>query len=96
MENWGAGILWYDRETFERMKALADDPDKMPLSYDQWLVVVESSLKHCQQLGIVIRKIKVDPEHFALWCDTKEIKRDANARKAYSSIEGLSLYQGEN
>jgi hypothetical protein len=93
---WGAGILWYTRESYDKMRSLVDDPDMMAATYDEWRLKVERSLELLKKTGVVFHKIKVDPEHFVLWCDTQNIKRDAYARKVYSSIEGLTIYQGEN
>lgn len=84
-ETRAVGIPWYFRQDYGKILRVMKDANTLPASYDAWLnraEKVESDLK--RQGHFVVRAI-IDPDKFAIWCDTNGLNVDTNARTRWAN-----------
>ncbi len=79
------GIAWYSREGWERMRAVAADPDSFENSYEAWLAMITRSLKDLESQGVIPEKVELDANRVAAWCKERGRPIDASSRSEYVS-----------
>ncbi len=78
-----AGITWYTRKDYQKLRSLFVDGTNLPESYDDWLTAAEEEERLKIGSGLEIVRIVVDPGAFSSWCKLKNISPDREARKRY-------------
>ncbi len=73
-------MVWYKKEHWESLKALFDDADMLPKTYEDWLSRAEEMQAKVQAAGDMVIKVYIDPETFPEWCEKKGVKMNAEAR----------------
>ncbi len=73
-------MVWYKEEHWESLKALFDDADMLPETYEDWLRRAEEMQAKVQAAGDMVIKVYIDPETFPEWCEKKGVKMNAEAR----------------
>ena len=81
-----AAFAWYDRRSWEQLRALAADPDALDESYDAWLTSAESALTELTSSGTNVVKYPLDVATAAAWAREQSRPFDSAARAAYVAI----------
>ncbi|GAB1429781.1 hypothetical protein MASR2M18_06130 [Ignavibacteria bacterium] len=79
------GITWLTREEWQKMRAIAADPDTLSSSYEDWMMMVWRIAKDLEQEGNRVKKIPVDTGIFAEWCGHNNRLPNNAARSEYVS-----------
>jgi len=90
------GLAWYRREDYERLLLIFEDADKLPATYDEWLIGAEKFLERLKSQGVFAVKAVIDPDQFPGWCAVNGHKVDADARKHFASIEAARQSRQSN
>lgn len=51
------GAAWFEREQWERLRAVASDPGEIEESYDDWCAVAERSIREFESEGMRIERV---------------------------------------
>ncbi|MFN7918770.1 MAG: hypothetical protein U0Q16_01655 [Bryobacteraceae bacterium] len=79
------GLTWYrSRQDFDRLKAMAKDPEKLPVSYSTWLQDAMRVRQELERSGITVVKAYLDPVEFPTWCLAQGIDMDVMARMEFA------------
>lgn len=80
------GIPWYTRENYDRCLAMFADAQKLPRTFDDWLVRAEEAEKERTDQGMLVLRAVIEPEEFARWCaDHGYAHIDTKARADFAS-----------
>jgi hypothetical protein len=79
------GISWYRGEDYDRILAIMEDGEKLPLSYGEWLVSAEGVERTLRQKGLRVLRAHIYPDEFIVWCTERGVSPNAEARTTYSS-----------
>jgi len=79
------GVAWYSREGWERIRAIAADPDRLENSYEEWLTMMTRTLGQLNSEGLFPEKVELDVEKLATWCKERGRPIDASARAEFVS-----------
>lgn len=77
------GMAWYRRETFDALRSMFEDGDKLHRTYDEWLAASEKGRKQLEGKGHTIKCVDIDPVEFPAWCHAKGLKLNAESRIAF-------------
>ncbi len=80
------GVAWYpSAEEWQLMRELAPDAERLESSYQEWVEMVESTLKQLHEVGFFPVKVDLEAEAFVIWCRENARELDGPARAAYAS-----------
>ena|SRR5262250_804928 len=79
-------FAWYDRSSWEELRALAADPQVLDDSFEAWLFSAESSLAQLTASGTTVVKLRLDVSAAAAWASEQGRSFDSAARAAYIAI----------
>ena len=79
------GLAWYTRESWERLREVADDLDALDESFEAWERQALSTLAKLQAAGHRIRKVPIDIDALVAWCRDRRHRLDSAARAEYVS-----------
>lgn len=82
----GAGIAWYSRDQWSRLREIASDRDKLDDSYEQWLAGAQKTLVEMAAAGKPARRVDVDVDVLARWCQAEGRPIDSAARAAFAAL----------
>jgi hypothetical protein len=78
------GIAWYkDEATYRRARAVFDDAQHMPATYEDWKAIVKRELELIRESGNIAIRADIDPETLPAWCAARGHKTDAQGRTAF-------------
>ncbi|WP_425065094.1 hypothetical protein [Reyranella sp.] len=81
-------IPWYRRGDYEALLALFSDSEKLPRTFDAWLLRAEGFEKQAKSAGRATARIYLRPMPFAAWCKERDLSPDGHARRVFAS-EGV-------
>lgn len=87
------GIPWYRREDYARVRKLFKDGDQFPATFDHWLKAAEKTKQVYEADGYIVLKAYIDPSTFPVWCKTRGLDIDANARTEFGSWFAAQAYR---
>ena len=76
----GIGIAWYRPEQWTMLRALASDPEVLEKTYAEWLNFAMKTMDELRKQGLLVRKIDVDVQELAAWCQSRDRVLDGEAR----------------
>jgi precorrin-6x reductase len=79
------GMVWYRREHFDQLRALCEDGDKLPRTYEEWLARAEQGRKFHEERGAWVICVHLDPEEFPAWCLAQGLHLNADARNRFAA-----------
>jgi hypothetical protein len=79
------GMSWYARENYDRIKAISDDPEKFPDTFDAWHQLAQAGFDKFTRQGHLVVKADIDPETFPEWCRQHGHRVDAEGRMAFAN-----------
>ena len=77
---------WYARGDYPALLKLFKDPDKLPATYDAWLLHAEQVEKQLQRAGLTVARIRIRPVPFAVWCRERNISPNQAARLTLAKL----------
>lgn len=80
------GMAWYRPETFDRLRAMFEDGEKLHRTYKEWLAAAETGRKSMEAKGVKVVCVDIDPDEFPKWCAANGMKLNAEARNKYGSM----------
>ncbi len=73
-------LVWYKEEHYSELRAMFDDAELLPLTYQHWLARAEEKKAEVEAAGDQVIKVFIDPVTFPEWCEKRKLPKDANAR----------------
>ncbi|MDB5579640.1 MAG: hypothetical protein JWR80_4816 [Bradyrhizobium sp.] len=80
-----AGISWFDREDYPRVREIMVDAHVLPLTYDAWREKAESQERRAKASGLTVVRAIIKPDDFVAWCASQRLDIDAKARTAFAA-----------
>jgi hypothetical protein len=77
------GLAWYRPEQWSLLRALAADPEALEHTHAEWLACAIKGIEDLRKQGIMARKIEVDVQELATWCQAHERPLDGGARAVF-------------
>jgi hypothetical protein len=79
-----AGVAWYRREQWQRLREISADGDDLEESYEAWLAEAERVFRY-GDLSRKFQKVDVDVEQLLAWCNENGRPVDSKARAHYAA-----------
>lgn len=79
----GIGIAWYRPEQWTMLRALASDPEVLEKTYAEWLIFATKKIEELRKRGLLVRKIDVDVQELAAWCQSRDRVLNGEARAKF-------------
>ena len=86
-----SALPWYSRAEYPTLLRLFSDPDKLPATYDAWLLRAERVENQLQRAGLAVARIRIRPVPFAAWCRERNISPDQVARLTFANASARNL-----
>ena len=86
-----SALPWYARADYPILLGLFSDPDKLPATYDAWLLRAELVENQLQRAGLAVARIWIRPVPFAAWCRERNISPDQAARLTFANESARHL-----
>ena len=86
-----SALPWYARADYPILLRLFSDPDKLPATYDAWLLRTELVENQLQRAGLAVARIWIHPVPFAAWCRERNISPDQAARLTFANETARSF-----
>jgi len=90
-----AGLCWYNRKSYARIRAVMSDADVLPDTYSQWLKQAEAGEKRLAAQGWIIHRIDLDPDTFLAWCTIRNVDANADARIRFANEAVAFLHRDQ-
>jgi len=80
-EEWKEAVGWYTPESWERLRAVADD---VVMTFAEFEQKATRKVRELEAEGFTVEKVMVDVDHMVAWCRRKGYHvNDTRARAAY-------------
>ena len=79
------GIAWFQPESWERLKKIADDRAHLADSYDEWKKKANSTLGEIRAAGNIAKRVNVDIDELLRWCKAQKKQVNSAARAQFVS-----------
>jgi len=84
------GIPWFIREDYDTFRLLV--PHRAwHTTFDQWLAAATQVLDQQQRAGVLVFKVEVQSDAFALWCQDTVRRTDRQALLDYANMFARGL-----
>ncbi|MCE1274144.1 MAG: hypothetical protein LWW75_06425 [Chlorobiales bacterium] len=88
------GIAWYRQETYGRLRAMFEDGDKLPKTYESWLTAANQLRIATEAKGMRVICVDIDPDEFPKWCIANGMSLNAAARMQFSNLMAYRVATG--
>lgn len=89
------GVGWYAREDYPRILHVMEDAHKLPRTYDEFSKSFESVERQVKSQGAVLVRAIIKPDEFVVWCRSRGLKVDAQARMRFANEAALDVVQNK-
>lgn len=79
------GLPWYRRSDYAALLALFTDPDKLPVTFEEWLTRAESVEERLRSAGLAVIRVWIRPGPFEAWCRQHRLPPDQRARLMFAN-----------
>jgi hypothetical protein len=79
-------IAWYDRETYGEIRALMDDGEVLPETYDAWLGHAIAVVTAEKSRASTVIKAKILPDAFIDWCLATNQRPNVSSRTRHVNL----------
>lgn len=80
-----AAMSWYDREQWTKLKAIAEDGERLDVTYDAWLAGAERAEAELARRDTAVRRVFIDVDEFVDWCRANNLKIISASRAKYTA-----------
>ena len=77
------GLAWYSRESWMRLREVADDAHALDGTYEAWERGALQAIRGAETVGRHLRKVPIDIDSLISWCREHNRRIDSAARAAY-------------
>ena len=77
-------VSWYQKDEWEKMKALSVDAETLDDDYESWKKNANSLIASLKENGVVAQKFSVNAEKLLAWCQEQGRPLNGKARSAYA------------
>ncbi len=77
------GVGWYTPEAWEKLRAIAEDPDTLDTTYKEWLQQAKHTCRMLKQKGFHVLKVHLDIDELAAWCTEHGLAVNGGARARF-------------
>ena len=78
------GLAWYREEEWDRLKAVAADPNHLEDTWSDWRRVVSKGLEELVAEGHLFERVDVAVDELVAWCRNQGRPVDASARADFA------------
>lgn len=79
------GMAWYQPEDYPRLRAVVSDADRLPLSYEGWVVSAQQLEREVIRSGVAVVRVRIVPNEFLAWCAARGVPADGAARARFAN-----------
>ena len=81
-----AFLAWFAPGSYAAHRRL--DPIGLPRRFDQWRRRAEEIERLAEAQGFTVRRVLLDPEHLAAWCEARGTDVNSQARSTLAATLG--------
>ena len=85
---------WFRREDYPAIKALSPTEYNLPDTFDEWNEIATSQVAEMESNGMLVEKVIINPQEFALWCKTRNVKPDGPSRARFAIEKDAAQQKG--
>jgi hypothetical protein len=78
-------IAWFEEEEWLKLKATADDKDKLDESYEKWLAGAKKLERMLHDQGQHAHRILIEVDTLTRWCAARKRPLDGEARADFAN-----------
>lgn len=79
------GLFWYkDEAAYLRFREIVEDKAQLAAPYADWVIKAEELINEVATRGIILVKVKADPDEFIRWCNVNSCRPDSLARRNFA------------
>lgn len=79
-------IAWYQKDEWEKMKALSVDPDDLDDDYESWKINANTLIATLRESGVIAQKVSVKADRLLQWCQQQGKPLNGEARSGYAAF----------
>jgi hypothetical protein len=79
------GLPWYSRNEYRETVAVMVDAERMPKSFDAWLLRAEAIERRILASGTPAVRVVLSPRKFVAWCAAQGVECDSSARGRFAA-----------
>lgn len=81
-------VFWYkDEPTFLRFREIIEDKAQIACPYSTWVSLAQKKIDAAAKQGVVLIKIKADPDEFLQWCKVNSYAPNQRARQTFAVMK---------
>ncbi len=84
MSDFAAGPWYVTEEIYEAFRQMASDRNDFFDSHAEWLKAALEHERQAERYGVMILRVRMDPEAFGKWCEEQRRSNDASARSEFA------------
>jgi len=89
----GTAMGWYTPESWERLRAVADD---VVMTFAEFERKATRKVRQLEVEGFTVEKVLIDVDHMVAWCRRKGYRvGDSKARAAYGAAMAIARDEGD-
>jgi hypothetical protein len=77
------GLAWYSRESWHRLREIADDREQLDDSFEEWERGALQAVRELASVGRRVQKVPIDVEAYVTWCRERGCRLDSASRAGY-------------
>jgi hypothetical protein len=90
-----AGVAWFKRQNYEKVRrAFLDGQEYSPL-YDDWLAKAHAFREQIEMDGREAILVEIEPVEFVRWCVANHLRTDARGRDCYVKLITYRIAMGK-
>ena len=78
-------FAWYDAAQWAKLKQLAADADNLDDTHEAWQRNAENVERQLRRRGLVVRRVWVDVDALAAWCQARQKPLNGASRSAFAA-----------
>jgi hypothetical protein len=86
------GIAWYRKEEYLVLRALFEDGQLLPETYDGWLAKATALEKKVRAGGQPVERVFIEPSTFPAWCASRGLALNTAARTRFAADAALDRH----
>jgi len=86
------GLIWYqDDATRRRFGEICEDKENFVRPYSAWLADAEKLIETMAEKGMMVIKVKANPDDFLRWCQVNAHKPNQRARTLFAYVKATEI-----
>ena len=84
----------FRREDYQAIKALSPTEYNLPDTFDDWNEIATKQVAEMESNGLIVEKVIIIPQEFALWCKARNVKPDGPSRARFAIEKDAAQQKG--